>query len=139
MQIKTSDFFDKWLILIIKAKYDENAKKELELYKKEVIGILYKKQDSVALYGIIESIVELMEANARTWENESSIRNEFENDPSNTHFMVEGKKLTIEQLSEIGRRALLIRSYNRLRINAKKKIDVEFGDIPDTKVNHASQ
>ena len=136
---KKSDLIDRWLILIIKTKYDDNAKKELELYKKEVTDILYKNQDSVALYGIIESIVELMEANARTWENESAIRNEFENDPSNTHLMVEGKKLTLEQLSEIGRRALLIRSYNRLRINAKKKIDVEFGDIPDTKVNHVSQ
>jgi hypothetical protein len=41
-------------------------------------------------------------------------------------------------LEEVGKRALEIRDHNKLRIAAKREIDIFYGHAPDVKVEHAS-
>jgi len=136
MEMKASDVLDRWTILEMKSRYNDSAKTELEIYNLEVADLLVSLQDSKKQFEVICLIVNLMEANSKIWENESAIRNEFPNDPSNTSIP---DNPTNEQLIETGRRTLLIRSYNKLRVQAKTKIDQFFNQIPDVKVNHQSQ
>jgi hypothetical protein len=70
----------------------------------------------------ISWIADIIEANTRIWILESDIRN--------------GKDMPLE---EVGRRALQIRDINRMRIEAKNKINEIFGDYQEIKVNHASE
>lgn len=141
MQMKVSEVLDRWTILRMKARYDENAKKELALYDAEVIALISSDLASVqkgsapraCSHTFWSIILDLMEANAKTWENEAAIRKEYSNDPA------AGKKNVEQDLEEVGRRALAIRGFNKLRVEAKTKIDKLFGELPDLKVNHASQ
>jgi len=126
--MKISDILDRWTILKMKARFDEDAKKELALYDESYYNLFKNNLGMAACLSTL--IVELMEANAKIWENESAIRKEFANDPTSS------QKL---QLEEVGRRAIIIRNHNKMRIEAKTKIDKLFGNIPDNKVNHASQ
>ena len=152
MEMKMSDFLDRWTILQMKARFDENAKKELAIYDKELLETFKKDQAEVrpstpeaglvrthSLY-FLKSILELMESNGKIWEHEAGIRNEFNKDPANQgdQTVKDGVDLTQEQLAEIGRKTLRIRELNKMRVNAKKKIDTIFGQIPDTKVSHQS-
>lgn len=121
MEMKKSDILDRWTILIMKARLDVNAKLELDDCDLEVRSIVEK----VGLYALMQ----LMEANAKIWALEASIRQEYKDDSQSS------SKLSLE---EIGRRALQIREYNKLRIEAKTLIDVSFGQIPDKKIDHAS-
>ncbi len=126
MEMKMSDILDRWTILRMKARFDEDARKELSLFDAE-----YIKMQSHRMASTLNTLtVDLMEANAKIWENEASIRKEFSNDPT------AGQDLDLE---EIGRRAIIIRNHNKLRIEAKVKIDKILGNFPDNKVNHASQ
>ena len=130
MEMKISDMLDRWTILKMKSRYDNNAKEELKLFDGEVSNLYFSERVSLDLFSIV---VDLMEANAKTWENESGIRAEYNNDPSAQ--LPSGP----DQLQEIGRHTVLIRQYNKLRLEAKAKIDNLFGQIPDVKVNHPSQ
>ena len=80
---------------------------------------------------LVKALVILMEGNAKTWVVEAAIRQECPKD------LAAGGPPP--DLREIGRRALEIRSYNKIRCEAKAKIDEIFGDIPDRKIDHASQ
>ena len=144
--MKVSDVLDRWTILKMKARYDESAKRELALYDKEILTLLQKditsirpgettRMGSLSFLGLM---ADLMEANAKTWENESAIRNEYISDPANNANIRTGKERSMS-IEEIGKRALSIRHYNKQRVEAKAKIDVLFGQIPDRKVDHASQ
>jgi hypothetical protein len=147
MQMKKSEIFDRWTILLQKARFNDLAKKELEtefdpevstimadLIKKD-LGKDYVLMDvgdllwSIKFLELIKSIMQLQEANAKIWVLEASIRREFPNDPSAK------KALSME---EVGERAIMIRDFNSLRIKAKKAIDEYFGEISDVKVDHAS-
>lgn len=121
MEMKKSDLLDRWTILLMKARLDASAKLELENCDQEAHNAVEK----VGLH----SLMQLMEANAKIWALEASIRQEYKDDSQSS------SKLSLE---EVGRRALQIREYNKLRIEAKTLIDASFGETPDKKVDHAS-
>jgi len=137
MDMKKSEVLDRWTILLQKARFDENARKELDLFDgetNEIISItLSNKYTSGNINDwnmrFLKHLMQLQEANAKIWVLEASIRREFKNDPLANQDLI---------MSEIGTRALQIRDINSLRIKAKKAIDEFFGEIPDVKVNHAS-
>lgn len=133
MEMKKSDLLDRWTILLMKEQFDETAKQELALYDEEVVDLVKEHQNHKYDFMIfMVALIRLMEANAKIWENEAAIRREYDNDPSSG-----GVKE--DDLVEVGRRALAIREHNRQRIKAKTMIDNLFGQLPDKKVNHASQ
>lgn len=133
MQMKKSDVLDRWTILLMKARFSPEAKVELEAYTKECGFMVwtaaadeYKPWHSELLVPIMQ----LMEANAKCWENEASIRKELPNDPA---------AAGTPDLEEVGRRSLAIRGYNAQRVAAKRAIDEFYGEIADVKVDHASE
>jgi len=130
MEMKESDFLDRFTILRMKARFDDAAKRELVQYTQELERMVETERWKVLPTVIISAIVQLAEANGKIWLTEAAIRKEFPNDPS------AGTEL---DLSEIGKRALEIRDYNKLRVEAKKAIDRAFDQIPENKVDHASQ
>lgn len=136
MQMKKSEVFDRWTILLMKARYSDTPKYELAQYNEEVktifssvIGICGPLRGDW-FGGLMLPVMRLGEANAKTWEQEAAIRAENKSDPS-----AQGKPLDLE---EIGRRALLIRGHNKVRVESKWAIDEFFGELPDIKVDHAS-
>jgi len=128
MQVKKSDLCDRLTILRMKIKLDKKAEAEYKLFEKEV----FSKVIPAGGNPIVLLLLDLMEANAKTWENEAAIRKEYTKDSSNT-------LIPDTSLSEIGRRAILIREHNKLRLKAKAEIDKMFNELSDTKVDHASQ
>lgn len=137
---KSGDFFDRWTILVQKAKFDETAKRELEMVERELMEMIKselclmsgaKEGFPVGLLSVsfMRSLMRLAMANAKIWENEAAIRRQYVSDPSANQEL---------SLVEIGRRALVIRDHNKERVAAKNEIDVMFGDMPDNKVDHAS-
>lgn len=131
--MRISDVLDRWTILRMKARLDEAAKKDLETNfnpeVRHIVECLCPKGDLAKLF---VAIAALAESNARTWENEAALRKEYDKDPSNN---------TRDELSysEAGRRSFIVREHNARRVEAKKEIDRIFGDLPDNKVEHASQ
>jgi hypothetical protein len=123
MEMRKSDVLDRWTILLMKGRLCDESKRELEQYEAEIRGWLSSGLFDAPDGGvIIESLVRLGMANARIWEQEAAIRG--------------GDNLTLE---EVGKRALLIREYNKDRVQARQAIDACFGQIQDVKVNHASE
>lgn len=115
----------------MKAEFDKNAKKELELFTDELQSILSENTgDTVLLRNLFLETIKLSQAHAKCWELEAAIRKEFLNDPSSC------KELTFE---EIGKRAITIRDFNKNRVEAKKKIDILFNEIPENKIDHLSE
>ena len=126
--MKTSDILDRWTILRMKARFDDCAKTELKAYTDELAALAKSEAWRRHYMFMTEAVVQLAEANGKIWVCEAAIRQEYNNDPAR-------KDLSLE---EIGRRALEIRGYNKLRVEAKQAIDTIFGDVPDKKVDHAS-
>jgi hypothetical protein len=133
MEMKASEVFDRWTILLMKSKYNGDATAELAKYNEETQRLLFdvKLKTPMETWKLLYEAVILGEANAKIWENEAAIRNEFADDPANN-----GSSLSLE---EIGRRALAIRGHNATRVACKKEIDALYGEIPDCKVDHASE
>jgi hypothetical protein len=131
IKTKVSDIADRFAILAMKAKYSPDAEKELESYSDEMTVLLRIADGNNLLREFLLAIVNLSESNAKTWENEAAIRNEYPADPASG-----GKPL---DFAEIGKRAVAIREHNKDRLEAKRKIDVLFGDVSDVKIDHASQ
>lgn len=129
MQMKKSEIFDRWTILLQKARFNDLAKQELETIFDPEIRHIIDGICNTDIVPLLKSILKLQESNAKIWILEASIRKEFANDPSSK------KDLT---MAEVGERALSIRDHNTIRIQAKKEIDSFFGEISDEKVNHAS-
>lgn len=113
MKMSAGEVFDRWTILRMKARLSDEMKAEHQRYCAEIA-----ENNELAF---LELLAELVEANAKIWMLEADIRN--------------GKEMPLE---EVGRRALLIRDHNRLRVQAKGEIDRMFGDTPDIKVDHAA-
>jgi hypothetical protein len=130
MRMKMGDFFDRLTILRMKARLDKNAKQELGEFMAEFRKAMGKKTWKRNAHVLVPWIMQLAEVNAKTWIKEASIRKEYSSDPE------AGQDL---DLAEVGKRALEIRDYNRLRIEAKNAIDRVYGGIPDRKVDHASE
>lgn len=147
MEMKVSDVLDRWTIVRMKARFDKDAKKELESYDAEVQALIKKDNANAApgfatkmsSHTFLGYMMELMEANAKIWENEAAIRNEYKDDPAN-HIVRAGSPPDgkVFDYEKIGQRALIIRDLNRQRVAAKSKIDKLFGQISDNKVDHAS-
>ena len=130
MIMKTSDFLDRLTILRMKARMDDAAKRELGEYLQELEELVLMDDWRTFQTEILVEVMQLAEANAKIWLTEAAIRKEFPDDPSATGEL---------DLEEVGRRAILIRGYNRLRVEAKKAIDAIFDEEPDNKVDHASE
>jgi hypothetical protein len=111
MKVSIGDIFDKWSILRMKVKLSEDVREEYEEYVKELAGI-----------PLNDSVFDLIEINSKMWILEADIRN--------------GKEMPLE---EVGKRALQIRDLNKIRIEAKNKINEIFGDYQEIKINHASE
>lgn len=129
MKMKTSEFLDRLTILTMKSRFDEKSETEFMLYLKELETLI--KTDQWNTFGniLILSLIELSEANAKIWVTESAIRKEFDTDPESK------QELDYE---EIGKRAIMIREYNKIRLSARERIDQVFGEVSDTKVDHVS-
>lgn len=125
MRMPWGDFFDRWTILRMKARLDAAAAEELSRYEAELAELT-----SSDLAMVMGSVAQLAETNAKIWLVEASIRQEYGDDAEAQEDL---------SLEEVGRRALRIREYNKLRIQAKNRINSLFGDAPDNKVQHASQ
>jgi len=108
------DLFDKWSILRMKSRLIGEGLDEHFAVLNEIQQFDFSK---INLY-----VFDLIEANSKIWILESDIRN--------------GKDMPLE---EVGRRALQIRDINRMRIEAKNKINEIFGDYQEIKINHASE
>jgi hypothetical protein len=128
--MKKSDVLDRWTILLMKAQKDPRAKAELEQYDQEVRSMLATAGIRVlSPFDLTRTIVLLMEANAKIWAKESALRAGSSSDGSDTGMTFQ----------EIGVTALEIRELNKLRVGAKQAIDEMYGELPDVKVEHASQ
>ncbi len=130
MIMKTSEVLDRLTILIMKAEFDDNAKKELDLFINELQLILSDNTGNTTLLKeLFIQTIKLSQANAKSWELEASIRKEFKKDRSAT------KNLSLE---EVGKRTIAIRDFNKNRVESKKKIDILFNEIPENKIDHLS-
>jgi hypothetical protein len=127
--MKTSEFLDRLTILTMKSRFDEKSETEFMLYLKELETLI--KTDQWNTFGniLILSLIELSEANAKIWVTESAIRKEFDTDPESKQEL---------DYDEIGKRAIMIREYNKIRLSARERIDQVFGEVSDTKVDHVS-
>lgn len=123
--MKRSDLLDRWTILVMKSRLDDSAKKEFESYGPIVEHMMFELKFEGTM-----CLLQLMEANAKIWILEASIRQECDNDSASKD------KLTME---EVGRRAIQIREWNSLRVGAKQKLDELFGEPPDKKIDHVSE
>lgn len=105
---------DRLTILCLKASHGVDVKGELERYEREARLLRIKP----------EMIEKLHEVNHSIWKLEYDIR-----------LGKEGKL----GLEEVGRRALKIRDFNKVRIELKNRISRSFPDsYMETKVDHAS-
>jgi len=128
MRMPWGDFFDRWTILLMKSRLDNDAGKELSKYDAELKRVMYEEDFDRAQ--LMCAVAQLAEANGKIWIVEASIRQEYKDDSEAQ------EELSLE---EVGSRALRIRGYNKLRVEAKNRINMLFGDTPDNKVQHASQ
>ena len=118
MKLSIGDIVDRWTIAYLKfyrGKIDTTA--EINEYVDYC-----KMYDQKLIYSSFEA---LLKHNGDIWLLESDIR------------LGKEKELGLE---EIGRRALQIRDHNKLRIDAKNKLNLHFKEgFIETKVNHASE
>lgn len=127
--MRTSDFLDRLTILVMKARVDRDAARELCLYLSEMEDLVQGETWSNNAAKMTLCMAQLAEANAKTWVAEAAMRKEFESDPESDGDLC---------LKETGKRAIMIRGYNKLRVAARKKIDDVYGDLSDRKVDHLS-
>lgn len=116
------EILDRLVIVRLKAERikDDEKKKELEFYKKELEN--YRKKGFLIKDEWLEK---LYEVNGKIWDLESDIR--------------KGKEGLLG-LEEVGRRAIKIRNLNKIRISIKNEITELTGSgFKDVKVNHASE
>jgi hypothetical protein len=116
MNMPISEIADRYSIVLLKSERikDVDLSNELEIYKNE----LHRYKDA-------ESFVErLYNINREIWDLESDIR--------------KGKEKLLG-LEEVGRRAILIREKNKIRVSIKNEMVEKFDEgFKDIKMNHAS-
>jgi len=115
IKMSISEIADRLSICLLKQeRTDEDLREEIELYETEI-----KKYSNIQEY-----ITQLYEINGEIWQLEADIRRGRE------------EELGFE---EVGRRALLIREWNKKRITVKNQIVEDYGEgFKDIKINHAS-
>ena len=118
MKLSIGDVIDRWTIAYLKndrGKIDNSDE-------------IYEYQDYCQKYDqniITKAFKDLLKHNGDIWALESDIRL--------------GKEQELG-LEEVGRRALLIREHNKLRILVKNQINDHFKEgFEEIKINHASQ
>lgn len=126
MEMKFSDLCDKWTILRMKVRFDSTLQQEEYSCRQEVLRFMKTAKDPDE---VLLCLLTLVETNARVWEQEAAIRKEYKQDAA-----AQGNL----DFEEIGRRAVAIRDYNRLRIEAKVALDRIEGKVPERKFDHAS-
>lgn len=110
-----SEVADRYSITMLKSKRaGEDMSKELEAY--DSVMCLYPE--------IGNFLLRLYDINGEIWDLESDIRKGKE------------KELGLE---EVGRRAILIREKNKIRVGIKNEMVEKYGEgFKDIKINHAS-
>jgi hypothetical protein len=114
MEMSLGEIADRYSIIKLKSeRTDVDCKEEFNTLKNELNG------DEIYAY-----VDQLYEVNGRIWDLESDIR--------------KGKEGELG-LEEVGRRAIMIRDFNKERINIKNTINTIYktGFI-EKKINHAS-
>jgi hypothetical protein len=114
MEMSLGEIADRYSIIKLKSeRTDVDCKEEFDTLKNELNG------DEIYAY-----VNQLYEVNGRIWDLESDIR--------------KGKEGELG-LEEVGRRAIMIRDFNKERINIKNTINTIYktGFI-EKKINHAS-
>jgi hypothetical protein len=116
MKMPISEIADRYSIAILK-KERAQANNDIEI---EELG------KEISLYEGIENFIEkLIEINGKIWDLESDIR--------------KGKEEELG-LEEVGRRAIKIREFNKIRIGYKNEMVKKYGEgFEDIKMNHASE
>lgn len=121
MEISTAELLDRFTIVLRKKMFlanNDEIEKEYETLKELLIRKAFFDVETVEL------VARLMASNSDVWNLESDIR---------------GGNEAILGLAEVGRRALKIREYNKMRVDAKNKITEKFKDgFREIKVNHRS-
>lgn len=116
MKMAISEIADRLSIGILKhQRTDNDMTDEIEIYRNELMG-----------YDGIENFIELLiEVNGKIWDLEADIRL--------------GKEGMLG-LEEVGRRAILIRDLNKIRIGYKNQLVKLYKEgFIDIKINHASE
>ena len=122
MEMPLPELLDRLVIVRLKAERikEEEKEKELEFYMTELEE--YRKKGFIIKDEWLER---LYDVNGKIWDLEADIR--------------KGKEGELG-LEEVGRRAILIRNLNKIRISIKNEItEVTGSGFKDVKVNHASQ
>jgi len=122
---------DRYTILRMKAKRLELKEyyADERRFHKEILAMLCDAEEQRIIPAFLDRVLTLMEINAKIWVQEAAMRAEFPDDPCSKEDI---------DLAERGRRSLLIRDLNKLRVDAKADLDKMFGVVPDVKVDHAS-
>lgn len=141
MKMSPGEVCDRYVILRMKAKLNRNLhvqnneplntglQKEEKSYEFEYLSLLTESEQLKKIPHFLNSVLTLMEINAKIWVLEASIRASNPDDPCAK------EKL---DMTKIGERALMIRDLNSVRVASKKTIDEMFGAVPDVKMSHAS-
>ena len=116
IRMPVSEIADRYSICLLKSeRTSENMKDELDLYEKEL------REYNGNIFHFVD---QLHEINGEIWQLESDIRKGRE------------KELGLE---EVGRRAILIREWNKKRVAIKNQMVDFFSEgFKDIKVNHGS-
>jgi hypothetical protein len=116
MKMPISEIADRYSITLLKSERIEgvNLTDELNTYREEL-----NKYDNIQNY-----IDRLYQINGEIWDLESDIRKGKEN---------------ILGLEEVGRRAIMIRGKNKIRVGIKNEMVEKYEEgFKDIKMNHAS-
>lgn len=120
MKMPISEILDRYSIAVLK-KERANADNSKEINDLLFEIEIYKEKDKEFIESVIESLIEI---NGKIWDLESDIR--------------KGKEGELG-LEEVGRRAIQIREYNKIRVGYKNKTVSKFGEgYTDIKMNHVS-
>jgi hypothetical protein len=120
MKMPIGEILDRYSIAVLK-KERASADNEIELNDLSREIEVYKQKDSEF---INHKINQLIEINGMIWDLESDIR--------------KGKEGELG-LEEVGRRAIKIREFNKIRVGYKNDVVEVFGEgYKDIKMNHAS-
>ncbi len=120
MKMPIGEILDRYSIAVLK-KERANADNDIELNDLSQEIEEYKQKDSEF---INHKINQLIEINGMIWDLESDIR--------------KGKEGELG-LEEVGRRAIKIREFNKIRVGYKNDVVEVFGEgYKDIKMNHAS-
>ena len=128
LKMSAGDMVDKYSILSMKVQFDAGLVPLYEKYIEAVSSLLSRYAKDLTFLAAFTTLIEI---NAKIWAMEAALRSEFKNDPA----VEREPAITFEQIGKI---AVTIRGYNIIRVNAKAKIDMITGGIPEGKIDHLS-